>query len=90
MMLQGNYIVGSPNNCIKVEDVEYLGGLKLRLAFNDGAVGEFDFTELTKKGVFRELADPYKFIQFGLQHGTLVWSEYLDISPEYLRSNIEQ
>ena len=88
-MLTDNEIVGRPNHSVKVEDVEYLGGLRLRLAFDDGAVGEFDFTELTKQPVFESLADPEKFIQFGLEHGTLVWSDALDISPEYLRSKIQ-
>ncbi len=82
-------IIASGKEPCRVIDLEYLGGHRLRLWFNDGAEGEIDLASLTEKETFQELSDPKQFIRFGLEHGTLVWSDALDISPEYLRQHIQ-
>ena len=82
-------IVDSGKEPCRVIDLEYLGGHRLRLWFNDGEEGEIDLAPLTEKEAFHQLRDPKQFIRFGLEHGTLVWSDNLDISPEYLREHIE-
>ncbi len=81
------------NKLCQVVDADYLGGHKLRLKFNDGLQGVFDFTDYVKKGVFRPLMDPKKFTQFGLMYGTIVWKPRaggmeLDIAPEYLYQRV--
>ncbi len=83
-------IVDSGHEVCHVIDVEYLGGHRLHLWFNDGADGEIDLSPLTERGVFQALKDTKAFTQFGLEHGTLVWSDKLDIAPEYLREHINQ
>lgn len=84
-----NDIVDSGLPICEVVDVTYLGGHRLHLWFNDGVDGEIDLSPLTEQEVFRGLSDPKQFIRFGLEHGTLVWSDALDISPEYLREHVK-
>ena len=68
----------------RVVDVDYLGEHKLFLRFQDGKEGKIDLSDWVKEGIFSKLQDRRQFVQFGLEHGTLVWSNQLDISPEYL------
>lgn len=72
----------------EVVDVDYLGNYSLRLYFDDGKEGEVDLSEWVKRDINKTLIDKNEFVQFGLEHGTLVWSNNLDISPEYLYSQI--
>lgn len=66
-------------------DVEYLGGHKLHLLFNDGKEGDIDLAPaINHIPPYQELRDPNRFIQFGLIGGTLVWSNDLDMAPDWL------
>lgn len=79
-----NDIVDSGRPLLHITNVEYLGGHKLHLWFNDGVDGIVDLSDLPKREMFKGLQDPKKFIQFGLEFGTLVWSDDLDVAPEFL------
>ena len=81
-------IVGEPLKIPHVVDTDYLGGFKLRLLFDDGKQGVFDFAELFGKPAFAGLKDRYQFIQYGLEYGTIVWANGMDISPEFLHNSI--
>jgi hypothetical protein len=87
-MIQDDDIVDTEKNLLKVVDVEYLGGHRLFVRFDDGKQGNVDLSSLVKEGIFSELQDSNQFAQFGLERGTLVWSNRLDISPEYLYRQI--
>jgi len=81
-------IVSTGNPLPRVVDVDYLGGHTLFLRFQDGKEGQVDLSEWVKRDMFSRLQDPRQFIQFGLEHGTLVWADKLDISPEYLYRHV--
>ena len=82
-----NYLA---ENCLReVMSADYLGGHKLRILFDDGKEGEFDFATLLDKPFYSKLKDKKEFIQYGLEYGTLVWANGTDISPEILYENIQ-
>ena len=77
-------IFDTGKNLCSVTDASFLGGYKLHLRFNDSSEADFDFSELLQKPFFKPLQDQAKFKQFGLESGTLVWNNNVDISPEYI------
>jgi uncharacterized protein DUF2442 len=66
--------------------VQFLGGYRLRLSFDDGACGEIDFSDEDWGGVFTPLADPefFKRAELDEELGTIVWPNGADIAPETL------
>ena len=85
-----NNVVDSGVPMIEVEDVEYLGDYKLWLRFNDGLEGSVNLKKEVDKPPYRKLRNLKKFVGFGLERGTLVWSDDLDIAPEILHSMAEE
>ena len=81
-------IIDSGKDSCKIIDVEYLGDKKLHLSFNDGIEGDIDLSFLTKTKPYSALKNKKTFIAFGLEHGTLVWANNLDISPELLYNKL--
>ena len=71
---------------VHVVEVEWLGGHRLRIGFEDGASGDVDFSQEAWGGVFAPLADPEYFGQVRLDDelGTIVWPNGADIAPETL------
>ena len=72
-----------------VVEVQPLDGYRLRLKFEDGAVGEVDVAELvTFQGVFAPLADKAAFDQVYVDAdlGTVAWPDGADIDPDVLYS----
>jgi hypothetical protein len=71
---------------VHVTEVQYLGGHRLRLRFEDGASGELDFSREDWKGVFEPLSDPgyFKTVELDEELGTIVWPNGADIAPETL------
>ena len=73
-----------------VVNADYLGGHKLHLVFDDGKQGDLDFNPFINQWPgYQELADPEKFIQFGITGGTIVWSDELDVAPDWLYEQIQ-
>ena len=68
---------------LKIQDVDYLGELKLRLTFSNGDVKIFNGNDLSGS-VYDNIKNENSFIHFGLEHGTIVWENDIDASPEYL------
>jgi hypothetical protein len=66
--------------------VQYLGGHRLWLRFEDGAAGELDFSDEEWRGVFAPLADPdyFRRVELDEELGTIVWPNGADIAPETL------
>lgn len=75
---------------IRVTDAKYLGDLRVRLEFSDGASGIADFRGRLDGPIFRPLNDPEFFGRFELSDHTLQWPNGADFAPEYLRGLITQ
>ena len=71
---------------VHVTKVEWLGGHRLRVGFEDGTSGEIDLSNEEWNGVFAPLADPKYFgrVQLDDELGTIVWPNGADIAPETL------
>jgi hypothetical protein len=69
-----------------VRSVEVIGEHRLRLAFDDGTVGEVDFTSREWCGVFEPLRDPRYFasVKVDNEAGTIIWPNGADMAPEPL------
>lgn len=75
---------------IRVTNAEYLGDLRVRLAFNDGVAGIVDFRGRLDGPLFQPLRDPDVFHRFELTDHTLQRPNGADFAPEYLRDAIVQ
>ena len=66
--------------------VEVIGEYRLRLNFDDGTVGDVDFSTRERRGVFEPLGDSSKFAQVEInpESGTISWPNDLDMAPEPL------
>jgi hypothetical protein len=76
-----------------VTQVEYRGGHRLFLKFDDGTSGEVDLSALIKfEGVFAPLKEPTFVRQVRLypDGGTICWPNGADIAPETLHDAVEQ
>jgi hypothetical protein len=71
---------------VHVTAVEVVGDHRLRLAFDDGATGEVDFSSWQWRGVFEPLRDAAFFRQVAVdaELGTIVWPNGADVAPETL------
>jgi len=72
-----------------VRHVEVLGGYRLRLIFDDGAIGEVDLESRIagRGGVFKALEDPtfFRLVAVHPELGTIVWPNDVDFCPDVLR-----
>jgi Protein of unknown function (DUF2442) len=66
--------------------VAVVGDYRLRLLFDDGTVGDVDFSSREWAGVFEPLRDPAVFALVRVDHeaATIVWPGNLDMAPETL------
>lgn len=72
---------------VDVVTVRPLGGMRLRLKFDDGASGEVDLARwLPRKGVFRPLFAPAYFrrVRVDPDTGTIAWPNDADVDPVVL------
>ncbi|MGH2702819.1 MAG: DUF2442 domain-containing protein [Actinomycetota bacterium] len=69
-----------------VTAVEVLEDYRLRLTFDDGTIGDVDFTEREWRGVFEPLHDPAYFARVAVdpELGTVTWPDGADMAPEPL------
>ncbi len=75
-----------------VTGVEVIGAHRLRLVFDDGTVGDVDFTKREWRGVFEPLRDPDYFAQVTVdsEAGTIRWPNGVDMAPEPLYAEARQ
>lgn len=66
--------------------VAVVGDYRLRLLFDDGTVGDVDFSSREWVGVFKPLRDPAVFalVRVDPEAATIVWPGNLDMAPEAL------
>ncbi len=69
---------------LKVIDVDYIEGYKLKLKFNNDISKIADLEPYLYGEVFGELRDKKLFVQFGLTPITLEWVNGADLAPEFL------
>ena len=69
-----------------ISAVEVIGKYRLRLTFDDGTVGDVDFSERDWRGVFEPFKDPANFakVRVSPESGTITWPGDLDMAPEPL------
>ena len=75
---------------VHVTEVRSAGVHRLQLGFDDGTVGEVDFSDEDWSGVFAPLSDPEFFARVELDDelGTIVWPNGADIAPETLHQRV--
>lgn len=72
---------------LSIEKAKYIEEYKIHLTFNNGKVGTADLKDFLfrdHRPIFSELKDQIIFQTFKVKHSTIVWSEELDLAPEYL------
>lgn len=76
---------------IKVSKIEYLGGYRLRLRFNDDAIGDFDFTTVVNEhgSMVEPLHDVDYFRRVFLEFGAPTWPNGFDVAPAWLYREID-
>ena len=76
----------------KVTRIERLGGYRLRVAFNDGSAGVHDFCALVRQPgpLLVPLRDEAFFARVFLDFGAPTWPNGFDVSPEWLRLEMER
>jgi hypothetical protein len=73
-----------------VTSIEYRDGYVFRVAFDDGASGDVDFSDCLDLGtVFLPLRDLSYFRQARIEGGTIAWPNGADIAPETLYEKVE-
>ncbi len=68
---------------IEVTRVEDVSDDKLRVAFSDGSVGEWDFADLLKRSgsMVQPLKDPGFFARAFVEMGAVTWPNGYDVDP---------
>jgi hypothetical protein len=71
----------------KVTSMERLGSFRLRVEFNDGSGGTYDFSAMVQEpgSMLAPLRDEAYFSRVFLEFGALTWPNGFDIAPEWLR-----
>ncbi len=69
---------------LSVTAAKYGGDHKIHLRFSDGVEGVADLGGCEWTGVMTPLANKQFFRYFAIDHGTLVWPNYMDVAPEFL------
>jgi hypothetical protein len=72
----------------RVIAVRHVHGTTLWLRFDDGAEGDVDLGADLRGELFAPLRSPALFARVRVEHGTLVWPNGADWSPEVLRERI--
>jgi Protein of unknown function (DUF2442) len=70
----------------RVAQVQALDDFLLRIEFKDGAVKRFDVKPYLNYPAFQRLKTNNLFFKVHVEHGTVVWDDRLDLSPDTLYS----
>jgi len=72
---------------ISVNTAKYIDNYELQLTFNNGKEAMVNLEDMVvndRRKIFIELKDIARFKDFKVEHSTVVWSNDLDLAPEYL------
>lgn len=75
---------------VDITGVDVIDDYRLRLTFEDGTVGDVDFSGRTWRGVFEPLRDPAYFRRVAVDAaaGTITWPNGIDMAPEPLYAEV--
>jgi Protein of unknown function (DUF2442) len=68
---------------ISILAAKYVEGHKIFVRFDDGVEGVADLSDRKWQGMTLPLANEHFFRHFYVDHGTIVWSNGVDIAPEF-------
>lgn len=75
---------------LKVTSIRTAPPFKLEVMFSDGVYGVFDAARLLEEpGSVSALRDRRYFAKVRLENGVPTWPNHFDISPQWLREEIE-
>ena len=72
---------------LEIESASYAGNYCLDIVFNNGKSACVNLRESIfndKRAIFSKIQNEDYFKKFSLDHSTIVWSDELDLAPEYL------
>ena len=72
---------------IRVRSVDALDGMRVRLGFTDGSVGEVDLAPHTWGPVYERVRTDrriFESVRVDSELGTIVWSDGADMDPDFL------
>lgn len=72
---------------LSIKEAEYAGEYNIHLIFNNGKEGTVSLKKTIfedKRPIFSKLKDKTNFKNFKVKHSTVIWSDELDLAPEYL------
>jgi len=69
-----------------VTAAEYRGEYLIQLQFDDGTEKTIDFRPMLQGPIFEPLLELAAFRGFGIEGGTIAWSNGADIAPETLHA----
>ena len=73
---------------LRISSIQYRGGHRLYLEFNNGDAGEIDLSSDLEGPIFQPLQDPKVFASVRLEGGTIAWPNGADLAPEYLANRL--
>ena len=78
--------IGLVEQLLDITAVKVVGEHRLRLTFEDGTVGDVDFSARKWRGVLEPLSDPAYFarVRVNPEAGTIAWPNGVDLAPEPL------
>lgn len=73
----------------RIVDVDHLGGLALRLTFDDGLVRDLDLDPMLQGGALEPLRDTALFATAHVDEtaGTVAWPNGVDLDPDVLHGD---
>ena len=77
---------------VYVIQAKYMGQYKIHLIFSDKKEGVVDLKDIItndRRAIFQALKDVEQFKQFKVAMDTVVWSNGLDLSPEFLYQKLQ-
>jgi hypothetical protein len=72
---------------LSVTSAKYLGDYTLTISFDNGKTGTVNLRNVIfndKRSIFLKLQEEDEFKKFKIDQNTLIWSNGLDLAPEFL------
>ena len=70
--------------CPNIVEIHACGDYSVQVEFADGVIKVCDLSGHLERGVFKAFRDKDLFERVHVEHGAAVWTDKIDIAPEYL------